>query len=402
MTEHHPVALTGNAELIEASGVHALLPQIRPEWQSKNLIKRVERLLPVDPSSACQRIFNASIHDLRKKVVIAGLDIAKAAADQHKLPPIANSDSIENYSTNNIINLSYRMGLLSRPEWRRIGRAYDIRGDLEHEDDEYEAEAEDCLYIFKSCIEIVLSKDPIQVLKLADVKEVIDQPSPSTLIDMALQDFKHAPQPRQLEIYKFLIGVSQDSSKPDIVRQNSYNALHQLKGVVKRDVLLEAASVVIQRIGRKQPSLLEMRISYAAGILPYLKKAQIKLFFESYYAKMKKVGHRWTSNERHGELLLNLDEVGGLKHCPQKLKKMYVEWLVLCYIGETGGYGSIGRNRRVFYSNSGALASLRILRNSVVDVELIEDLRQSSVEIRSVCRDEYVVRRIKDIVGPLR
>lgn len=55
-------------------------------------------------------------------------------------------------------HLSYRIELLSCPEWRRILRAYDIRKDLEHED---EAEVQDCVYIFKTCVDVVLSKDSV-------------------------------------------------------------------------------------------------------------------------------------------------------------------------------------------------------------------------------------------------
>ncbi len=146
-----------NKEIIEASGVYNLLSRIRPHWQSKNLIQRVTKILSVDPSSACQRLFNASIHDLREKILFAGIDIAAEAAKQHKLPPVTNTESIENYSTLRLIDLSYRMGLLSRPEYRRILRTYDIRKDLEHEDDEYEAGVEDCVYIFRTCIDVVLS-----------------------------------------------------------------------------------------------------------------------------------------------------------------------------------------------------------------------------------------------------
>ena len=67
-----------------------LLDRIRPAWQSKGLIRRVRLLLPVDPSSACQKMFNAAIRDLRDKIVVAGLDIAREAARQHKLPPLEN------------------------------------------------------------------------------------------------------------------------------------------------------------------------------------------------------------------------------------------------------------------------------------------------------------------------
>ena len=82
MADRHDSALvqSGSTELIRASEVPALLEQIRPAWKARDLINRVRKLLPVDPSSACQRIFNAAIHDLRDKIVVAGIDIAKEAA----------------------------------------------------------------------------------------------------------------------------------------------------------------------------------------------------------------------------------------------------------------------------------------------------------------------------------
>jgi len=61
-----------NTEIIEASGVDRLLQQIRPQWQATNLVQRVTRILPVDPSSACQRIFNAAVHDLRENQLGVG------------------------------------------------------------------------------------------------------------------------------------------------------------------------------------------------------------------------------------------------------------------------------------------------------------------------------------------
>lgn len=124
-------------DVVAASDVPALMGLIRPQWQAKGLIERVRRLLPVDPSSACQRLLNAAIADLRDKVKVAGLDIAKEAAAAHRLPPVERADDVDKYSTAKLIDLSYRMGLLTRPEWRRLTRAYDIRRDLEHEDSEY-------------------------------------------------------------------------------------------------------------------------------------------------------------------------------------------------------------------------------------------------------------------------
>ena len=75
-----------NKEIIEASGVYNLLSRIRPHWQSKNLIQRVTKILSVDPSSACQRLFNASIHDLREKILFAGIDIAAKRQNNISFP----------------------------------------------------------------------------------------------------------------------------------------------------------------------------------------------------------------------------------------------------------------------------------------------------------------------------
>ena len=129
---------TTSAQMVMASGVDELLAEIRPEWQAKSLIVRVRKLLAVDPSSACQRLLNAAIHDLREKIIIAGLDVAQEAAKLNKLPPAEKPEDIHDYTTTFTLDLAYHMGLISRAEWRRLKRAYDIRKDLEHEDDQYE------------------------------------------------------------------------------------------------------------------------------------------------------------------------------------------------------------------------------------------------------------------------
>lgn len=132
---------------ISKSGIQTLLDGIRPVWIGRNLIERVVRLLPIDPSSACQRLFNAATHDLKEKILIMGVDLANEIATNYKLPPIKREEDILEYNVSKTINLAYRIGILTRPEWRRIHRCYEIRRDLEHEDDEYEAVLEDCFYI---------------------------------------------------------------------------------------------------------------------------------------------------------------------------------------------------------------------------------------------------------------
>jgi hypothetical protein len=402
MTNGQEIIPRANMGIIEASGVNDLLSQIRPHWQAKNLIHRVTKLLHVDHSSACQRLFNASIHDLREKILFAGVDIAAEAAKQHKLPPISSAENIENYSTHRMIELAYRMGLLSRSGYRRILRAYDIRKDLEHEDDEYEAEVEDCVYIFRACIEVILSKDPTELIKLTDIKEILENAEATTLNESLLEEFNHAPVPRQVQIYNFLISLSLNVKLPDIVRHNCYMALYSLKTLSHSQVLIICAREFVQRIGKRGPTLIEARVAYGSGLFPYLKQAQIKDFYDSYLAEMTKISYSWAAHKSHSELLRNLEEIGGLEHCPEECLAQYVKWLVMCYIGSSGGRTSYGNVRNVYYSNVGAPIAFNILKTKSRNVyPIVVGLEKGSESVRNAIGDEYVALRFNSILDEL-
>lgn len=102
---------------------------------------------------------------------------------------------------------------------------YDIRKDLEHEDSEYEAGVEDLVYIFTTCIDAVLSKDPVALIKVTEVKDVVEAPGPAAADAQLIEDFAHAPDTRQLEILKFLLSLSLDESKAELVRANAFQQL---------------------------------------------------------------------------------------------------------------------------------------------------------------------------------
>lgn len=385
------------AELVRASEAPALLDQIRPAWQARNLIERVRSLLYVDPSSACQRVFNAAIHDLREKVVIAGVDIAREAALGNRLPAVERAEDIEEYRTAKLIDLAYRMGLLTRAEWRKLSRVYEIRRDLEHEDDEYEAGIEDVMYVFKTCVEVVLARDPIQLLRVVEVKQVVEQAGPSVPDQALLDDYERAPATRQQEISLFLISTVLDSEQPEIVRQNALTFLRRVNDVTQSAVKLQVASHLQERLGRSSPDLLHMRVAYASGTLPFLKRAQRDDFFTSLLHQFESVGFTFRSHAQHGELLRTLQEVGGLESISDRVRPGFVEWFALAYMGEPGGYGA-GQNRRVFYSNTAAPIVREMLSDaaSVIGEELRACERCKSVKDAS--RDAAVARRFQELL----
>jgi hypothetical protein len=395
------IAITPAGQMVLASGVEGLLAQIRPNWQAKSLIERVRVILPVDPSSACQRLLNAAIHDLRDKIIIAGLDVAQEAASLNKLPQAVKAEDIHDYSTTNTLDISYHMGLISRPEWRRLKRAYEIRKDLEHEDDQYEAGVEDCVYVFRTCIEIILSRDPIAPVRVVDVKDIIESPTKVKLSGEVINDFEGAPDKRQLEIDKFLISTARDDKKPDIVRQNAVEALRSLSVVVRKSAQAQVGQYMQEMLKGKQINISDMKIAFAAGVAAYLKQSRLAQFFEEFNAKLIKVGHSWNSYGQHGALFDDFEDVGGLQVVPQEIRVKIVLWMVRCYLGEPGGYG-MGINRPVFYSNVAAprIEALFKAAGKLI-ADDVEDAAGSPV-VKAAVTDKHIARRferLRDFVG---
>ena len=387
-----------DAAVIRVSEVETLLAQVRPAWRAKDLINRVYRLLPVDPSSACQRLFNAAIHDLREKVVVAGVDIAKQAAAEYKLPPVERPEDVETYSTSKLIDLAYRMGLLGRPEWRRLTRVYEIRRDLEHEDDEYVAGVEDVLYVFKTCVEVVLARDPVQVLRVTDIKDIVGQPAPAKPSGSLLDDYQHAPQPRQEEILGFLINTALDNGQPDVVRQNALAMLHALRPLTQNPVLLAVTEKFQKKLARDRMTHIQGVVASAAGILPYIKQTQRADLFETIYADFKSVTPDWRSNANHGDLLRSLQELGGLRHVPRSVREKFVEWMVIAYLGEPGGRTSWGNIRHVYYSDSAA----PLIRELIMDAGpvMLDDIRRTETlpRVKVAVSNTHIARRFQDLL----
>lgn len=392
-----------NVQLIASSGVPGLLERIRPHWRAKSLIERVERLVHVDPSSACQRLFNAAMHDLREKVIVAGLDIASEAASQHRLPPVAKEEDVENYSTARLIDLCYRMGLLTRPEWRRVSRSYEIRRDLEHEDDEYEAGVEDCVYIFSTCIDVILSVDPITLIKVTDIKQLVEQGSAVIPGAELLDDFNRAPQPRQIEILKFLTSVALDAKQSDIVQQNAYVFLTYFRPFAQNQSLLSIAQNFSERIGRNGLDERHARVASACGAMPYLKQSARRELFTSYLARLTQIGTHWSAHSQHGDILRGFEDLGGFGACPEPPLSDIVKWMTLTFLGEPGGRTSYGNVRHVFYSNSAAPLIRDIVHRNPSAVRPALIALSNDKAVRSRIADQHIARRYEtllDLVEP--
>lgn len=381
---------------LTSSGIPNLLEAIRPEWRSKGLIARVAKLLPVDAGSACQKILNAAIQDLKEKIVIAGLDLAKQAAGfEPKLPAVSQKeDVLDKYTAFDVLELAYRMGLLSRPEWKRLRRAYDIRRDLEHEDDEYLATLEDIVYVFKSSIEIVLSREPQELLRVDDVEALIQAPQNVGPSADFLEDYAKAPEPRQLEIGQYLVRMALNDKAADIVRQNAVEALRAFQASTLNAVKIALAGQVQERTKRKPLSLADVKVAEAAGFRPYLKQRQLESFFSEMAAKFDAVGHVWTAHSRHQAILDDLDDCGGLEAVATGVRESFLVWMLLCYMGEPGGYGNWGQRRKVFNSDVAAPIIERMMERAYSSIKEELDKATEHPKVKAACTDPHVKDRL--------
>lgn len=375
--------------------VSELLNSIRPLWKGRKLIQRVELLLPVDPSSACQRLFNASIHDLKEKIIVLGADLAKEVANNYRLPVVNNDDDILNYNVSKTIDLSYRIGLLSRAEWRRIHRCYEIRRDLEHEDNDYEAVLEDCFYIFKTTIDTVLSKDPIQLLKITDVKQIVENSTGLSVSEQLLEDYKGAPILRQKEISNFLIAIACDSAQPDIVRENCVEMMRHLREKTNTQVTIEIAKSLEGRLGRSPIDILTAKLGHATGATGYFKVVKLKDFYSGLLAELKAASSDWNEQAR---VMAKFEDIGGLQYCPDELYYSIIKEIVLYYIGEES-YGYYRNTRKVFYSNGAVPIVYRVLVNEGKKiVPHLENMRANSKRIKYKISNIYIQRRFEQLL----
>lgn len=384
-------------EPISKSGIQLLLEDIRPVWVGKNLIQRVAKLLPVDPSSACQRLFNAATHDLKEKILIIGVDLANDTATNYKLPPIKREEDILEYNVSKTIDLSYRMGILTRPEWRRIHRCYEIRRDLEHEDEEYEAVLEDCFYIFKTTIDVILSKDPIELLQIIDVKELVESDTNICITEEFLTDFKSAPKGRQKEITSLLISFASDEKKPDIVRENSVELMRHIQPITDKTVTIEMSSVLQEKLGRTGITLVIAKIAHACGAMGYFKKSRLKDFYNDLDIELKSSASDWN---KQSKICAKLEDIGGLNYCPIEHYKTILTSLVQFYIGERS-YGPHSQSRPVFYSNGAAPIIIRIIKKDSRKANTVLEELRIHKPIKAELEDKHLLRRFEDLLDAI-
>lgn len=131
----------------------------------------------------------------------------------------------------------------------------------------------------------------------------------------------------------------------------------------------------------------------------YLKRNSRNGYFAECLTRLKAAGHHWKNYAEHLPILSELEDVGGLEHCDdEETAKRILKWMVLCYVGEPGGYGR-GYARPVFFSDDGAPIISRIIKRSTQrELSLLKSLNSSTSVKSSLARGQAIAKRYEDLL----
>jgi len=88
----------------------------------------------------------------------------------------------------------------------------------------------------------------------------------------------------------------------------------------------------------------------------------------------------------------------GITAIPDDVRGHVVKWLTLCYLGEPGGYGDYGRQRRVFYGNSAAAVIEELFAARRDAVRPVLDELANNTHIKRACTNKDVARRYQELL----
>lgn len=249
-------------------------------------------------------------------------------------------------------------------------------------------------FIFKTTIDVVLSKDPIELLKVTDAKDLIESSTNISVTEEFLTDYKSAPKGRQREITELLISYASDDTKPDIVRENSVELMRHIKPLTEKTVTIEMASILENKLDRAGINLKTAKIGNACGAMGYFKKVRLLDFYGNLKTEVKAIGTDWNTQKT---FCTKLEDIGGLKYCPIEHYEDLLKYLVIFYIGERS-YGRYSASRPVFFSNGAAPIITRLIENDANKANPILESFRKKKPIKNDIENKYLLRRFEDLI----
>src|SRR5438876_6834397 len=88
-----------------------------------------------------------------------------------------------------------------------------------------------------------------------------------------------------------------------------------------------------------------------------------------------------------------------LQVCPPgEARRKIILWATLCYLGEPGRYGTYGRNREVFYSNSGAWRVADLIKAGGQEIKADLEGLADDAAIKAATQTKAIARRFEALL----
>ena len=126
--------------------------------------------------------------------------------------------------------------------------------------------------------------------------------------------------------------------------------------------------------------------------------AEFTVFYTEIGDKLLKISPDWGGYQRHRDPLNEIEDYGGLAVIPDDQLQRILRWLVICYLGEPGGYGQWGRNRTVFYSDAAAPIIERLIKGGDTRVRPLLEACEKDKKIAAAMNHQPIGRRFERLL----
>ncbi len=110
----------------ETSEIMPFLDALPSSLLGRSRVNRLKRLFETAPAHACLDLFDATLCELRERIFAAGFETARKKAVEAALPQISHPLDMEDYPSQDLIDLARAVGILTEDP---LGRDPPMRGD---------------------------------------------------------------------------------------------------------------------------------------------------------------------------------------------------------------------------------------------------------------------------------
>ncbi|HTN45689.1 MAG TPA: hypothetical protein VL098_05025 [Flavipsychrobacter sp.] len=333
MSENENEDAVSRLKLI-ADSLNVMLGEIRHPLKDEGVVTQIQALLPSQTLGACELLFKVAIEDLERKLKNVGPEWVSEIASAGKQPIRSLGTDFKGGSADDIIDLSLKTGLLLSMDWKRLKHCSRILEDLKECNSE-RLLLENSRYVFSVLTDAVLSKAPLELLKVKEPEQLTGMEGIFSLSPKFYEAYEKAASDIQFDWIKQSIAVILDNNSSYEVRENRLDILRSLQAFTRTETKTGIAQYLEKN---NRIDMLTAQIGNVTQATPYFSTSSVDNLYQQFSQELKSsIGNA----EREIEMVRKFDAMGGLKYCPGEYYGDILKRLFLIYTNDahTLSYG---------------------------------------------------------------